>query len=72
MPWNMNDAKRHTKKAESPVAKKQWSEVANSVLGKTGDEGRAVRAANSVVAQRPLTIGDRAKIKAKQRARTKA
>jgi hypothetical protein len=28
-----------------------WSEVANNVLAETGDEGRAVRAANAAVAK---------------------
>jgi uncharacterized protein YdaT len=49
MPWKAKDAKRHTKKAKSPKRKRQWREVANSVLRRTGDEGRAIRAANSVV-----------------------
>lgn len=48
MPWKPKDATRHTKKARSAKSKKQWSKVANSVLGKTGDEGRAVREANAV------------------------
>ena len=53
MPWTPADATRHTKKAAaSPKAGRQWSGVANSVLDRTGDEGRAVKAANSVVAKR--------------------
>lgn len=52
MPWSKNDAKRHTRKAKSPKAKRQWSHVANATLEKTGDEGRAVRAANAVVKKR--------------------
>ena len=52
MPWNANDATRHTKKARSPAAKRQWREVANSVLAKTGNDGRAVRMANAVIARR--------------------
>lgn len=52
MPWNAKDAARHTKKAKSAAAKRQWSEVANSVLTKTGNDARAVRAANSVIARR--------------------
>lgn len=51
MPWKASDATGHTKKASSPKAKRQWSDVANSVLQQTGDEGRAVRAANAVVAR---------------------
>lgn len=49
MPWNPKDARRHTRKAGSPKRAKQWSAVANSVLERTGDEGRAVRTANAVV-----------------------
>jgi len=29
----------------------QWAEAANNVLAETGDEGRAVRSANAVVAR---------------------
>ena len=52
MPWKPGDAKGHTKKAKTAVAKRQWSKVANAVLKKTGNEGRAVREANAVVARR--------------------
>lgn len=52
MPWGPEDATRHDKKARSGVAKRQWSDVANSVLSRTGDEGRAVREANAVVKKR--------------------
>jgi hypothetical protein len=52
MPWTKKDAHRHTHKAKSDTAKRQWEHVANGVLKKTGDEGRAVREANAVVAKR--------------------
>lgn len=53
MPWSPNDGpSRHTKKAKSPAAKKQWAATANSVLEKSGDEGKAVRIANAAVAKR--------------------
>lgn len=52
MPWKPSDAKRHTKKARSGVAKRQFAHVANSVLARTGDEGSAIRAANAVVRDR--------------------
>jgi len=52
MPWTAKDAKRHTKKATTPKAQRQWADVADSVLKRTGDEGRAVRAANAVVSKR--------------------
>ncbi len=52
MPWTAKDAASKTKKAKSPKAKRQWAHVADSVLAKTGDEGLAVREANSVVKRR--------------------
>ena len=51
MPWRPEDARRHDKKAKTPKARRQWSEVANSVLKGTGDEGRAVREAIGVMKQ---------------------
>ncbi len=52
MPWTAKDASRKTKKAKSPTAKRQWAHVADKVLAKTGDEGRAIREANAVVKRR--------------------
>ena len=52
MPWTPKDAKRHTKKADTPKAKEQWSAVANSMLASGKGEGAAVRAANAVVKRR--------------------
>lgn len=52
MPWTPKSATKHTKAAKSDVAKRQWSDVANSVLKKTGDEGRAIREANAAVKKR--------------------
>ena len=52
MPWTPAQAQKHTKKAKSAIAKRQWAHVADAVLKKTGNEGRAVREANSVVAKR--------------------
>ena len=52
MPWTSKDAKRHTHKAGSSGAKKQWSKVANKVLADSGDEGKAVRIANAAVKKR--------------------
>ena len=52
MPWTPDDGpERHSKKANTPARKKQWTEVANKVLEETGDEGRAIREANAVVAR---------------------
>lgn len=52
MPWTPKDSSRFTKKAKSPKAKRQWSDVADSVLAKTGNEGRAIREANAVAKHR--------------------
>lgn len=52
MPWKPSDATSKTKKAASPKAKRQWSKVANGVLKKTGDDARAIREANAVIARR--------------------
>ena len=49
MPWQKTDAKRHTKKADTPKRQRQWSKVANSMLISGASEGSAVRAANAVV-----------------------
>ena len=55
MPWTPSSGPaRHTKKAKSPAAKKQWSTVANKVLADSGDEGKAVRIANAAVKKRKL------------------
>ena len=42
MPWAADDAERHTKKADTAKRQRMWSEIANSVLTDTGDEGRAI------------------------------
>ena len=52
MPWGARDAKRHTRKAKSGKAKRQWSHVANSMLERGYSEGRAIAAASSVVKKR--------------------
>lgn len=51
MPWTMADAARHTKKADTEKEKRQWAAVANSVLKKTKNKGRAIAAASSVIAK---------------------
>ena len=52
MPWNEADVAGKTKKATSATARRQWVRVANSVLARTGNDARAVRAANAVIARR--------------------
>ena len=51
MPWTSTDAEKHTHKATTPELRELWAKVANERLEKTGDEGRAIREANSVVAR---------------------
>jgi hypothetical protein len=51
LPWRPEDAPRHTHKADTPHLCRLWSEVANNILAETGDEGRAVRAANAAVSR---------------------
>jgi hypothetical protein len=49
MPWEPKDATRHTKKARSARCKRAFAHASNSVLKRTGHEGRAVRAGNAAV-----------------------
>jgi hypothetical protein len=57
MPWKAKDAQRHTRKAKTAKRKRQWSDVANSVLQRTGDEAKAVRVANGVVKKEQVKHG---------------
>lgn len=57
MPWKPKDAQRHTKKAKSPKAQRQWSSIADSVLERGGSEGSAIRQANGVIARRHAAGG---------------
>lgn len=58
MPWSPTDGPaRHTRKADTPKRKRQWSKVANNILADTGDEGRAVRGANAAVAKSKEKFG---------------
>ncbi len=49
MPWTPADASSKTKKADTPKKQRQWRDVANSTLARTGDDARAIREANAVV-----------------------
>lgn len=51
MPWTPDDAERHTRKANTKPLKELWAKVANDALERTGDEARAIREANAVVAR---------------------
>lgn len=49
MPWKADDAKRHTKKADTKKKQRMWAKVANSALSHGATEGSAVRQANAAV-----------------------
>jgi hypothetical protein len=51
MPWTLDDAERHTHKATTLALKELWAKIANETLERTGDEGRAIREANGVIAR---------------------
>jgi hypothetical protein len=51
MPWTPEEAERHTHKATTAELQQLWAKVANEALQRTGDEGRAIREANSVIAR---------------------
>ena len=55
MPWTPSDAENHTHKATTQVLKELWAKVANETLERNGDEGRAIREANAVVARQEAT-----------------
>jgi hypothetical protein len=46
-------ASRFTKKANTPAKRRQWQHVYTSVKAAGGSAGRAVREANSVLANQP-------------------
>jgi hypothetical protein len=52
VPWTTSDASHKTKKAKSAKSKRQWRDVANSVLARTGSDKQAIRTANGVIARR--------------------
>ena len=49
MPWKPSDAKKHTKSATTKAKQEKWAKIANAVLKETGDDGKAIRIANSKV-----------------------
>lgn len=46
MPWTGSTFRRHNKRLSGASANKA-AEIANAVLAKTGDEGKAIRIANA-------------------------
>lgn len=53
MPWTADDAAGHNKTADTPAKQHQWATVANNVLSKSGDDGKAIRIANAAVDRHP-------------------
>lgn len=49
MPYSAKDAKRHTKKADTPKKQRQWAHIFNSVMERTGSESAAFKAASGTV-----------------------
>lgn len=59
MPWKPKDAFRHTHKATTPAARRQWTHVANSALAQQHSESAAIRMANAAVTRRKKPRRDR-------------
>lgn len=59
MPWTPEDARSKTHEVKDDKDARQWRDVANEVLKKTGDEGRAIREANNVVRRNHIKGGTR-------------
>ncbi len=57
MPWKPSDASKKNKKVDTPSEKKQWATVANKVLKSTGDDAKAVKAANAAIKKRDKKKG---------------
>ena len=49
MPWDEESAPKHTRKAKTDRERRIWKQVANKVYDQTGDEARAIRAANAAL-----------------------
>ena len=52
MPWKPSDAPKKNKKVNTAAEKKQWSTVANKVLKSTGNDAKAIKAANAAIKKR--------------------
>jgi len=63
MPWTAEQAQGHNKAADTADKQHQWSTVANAVLAKSGDDGKAIRIANAAVDRHPSTARTLAKSK---------
>jgi hypothetical protein len=51
MPWTAADSKKHSKLASKGKAARQWADIANSVLQRTGDDASAIKQASGVIKQ---------------------
>lgn len=51
MPWSPKDAQKKTKKADTPKEQEDWAKVANGVLKKTGNDAKAIKLANALIAK---------------------
>ena len=51
MPWTGSSFSKHNKALKSPHAKAVAAKIANQVLSRTGNEGRAIREANAAVSR---------------------
>ena len=60
MPWSTSDVSGKTKKATSPKAKRQWTDVANSALARGESEKTAIMEANGVAKKRKKTHSEMA------------
>lgn len=49
MPWAPSDAAKKDHAANTPGKARQWSDIADSVLKRTGNEGLAIREASGVI-----------------------
>ena len=52
MPWKAKDARKKTRRANTPKRQRQWSAVANSARKRGLSEGAAIRMANGVIKKR--------------------
>lgn len=57
MPWTGPEFAQRHNKSLSPAQGKQAAKVANAILQKTGDEGKAIRIANWQAKRRRTTHG---------------
>lgn len=47
MPFSPESSTKYKKNLSSSGSKERWASIANSILKETGDEGKAIRIANS-------------------------